>query len=301
MLLIKLAVAMVMVIGITSIAERASSRFAGVLLGFPLGAGLSLLFIGLEQGADFAARSGMWTMQGLLPTLLWCLSYQYLANNLRQWPRFGALTLSLILSLCCYLLATLLVMSFAAPSSVGRLLFSLVGLFIMAVIFRRTTPPSGTIRPLAFSPLLLVGRAMLTGLIILVITGCAARVGSQWSGVFSAFPATILPVVLILHTHYGPGILNALFCELPMGMLAIIIFSLMVAWSYPILGVGTGTVLSYAIAGLYLLVYELWLRKALQRQLDRLNSATNRVEQTAERKEEKPGAGGPVEKKTGEI
>lgn len=41
MLLIKLAVAIFMVIGITSIAERVSSRFAGVLLGFPLGAGIN--------------------------------------------------------------------------------------------------------------------------------------------------------------------------------------------------------------------------------------------------------------------
>lgn len=262
---------MVMVIGITWIAERGSSRFAGVLLGFPLGAGVSLLFIGLEQGADFAAQSGLWTMQGLFPTLLWCLSYQILAVKLKRFPRTTAVLLSLVFSLCCYLPATLLVMQLIPQSFGVRLLLTLVSLLVLALIFRRTNPKSCTIRPLPLSLPLLIGRALLTGLIILAITGSAANVGSHWSGVFSAFPATILPVVLILHTHYGPEILCALFRELPMGMLAIVVFSLAIAWSYPLMGIGLGTVCSYAIAGSYLLMYEMWLRKVMQRQLDRLS------------------------------
>lgn len=276
MLLIKLAVAIFMVIGITSIAERVSSRFAGVLLGFPLGAGITLLFIGLEQGADFAARSGLWTMQGLTPTLIWCLSYRIAAEKIQWMPRCWAVVLSLILSLCCYLSAALLVMYRAPQTPAGRLLFTLACLLGMAVIFRRTMPACRAITPLRLSPFLLLGRALLTGLIILVITGCAVHVGSQWSGVFSAFPATILPVVLILHGHYGAGFLATLFRELPMGMLAIIIFSLTVAWSYPLLGVKVGTLLSYAMAGVYLLAYEVWLRKTFEHILDRLGSAASR-------------------------
>jgi len=271
MLLIKLGVAMFMVIGITWIAERVSSRFAGVLLGFPLGAGVSLLFIGLEQGSEFAAQSGQWTMQGLTPTLLWCLSYQLLAVKMRQLSRPVTVFLSLVISLCCYLPATLLVTQFSPNSFPLRLILTLVSLLFFALIFRRINPASCTIRPLPFSWALLVGRALLTGLIILAITESAAHVGIRWSGVFSAFPATILPVVLILHTHYGSEILCSLFRELPMGMLAIVVFSLAVAWSYPIMGIGLGTISSYAIAGAYLLLYEMWLRKRLQGKLEDLS------------------------------
>lgn len=47
-LLTKLGVSAGMVLGITLMAERVSTRFAGVVMGFPLGAGLSLFFIGFE-------------------------------------------------------------------------------------------------------------------------------------------------------------------------------------------------------------------------------------------------------------
>ena len=271
MLLVKLGVAMFMVIGITWIAERVSSRFAGVLLGFPLGAGVSLFFIGLEQGATFAAQSGLWTMQGLTPTLLWCLSYQVLALKLRKLTRPVAVALCLAFSLVCYLLATLLVTQCAPDPFPLRLVLTLFSLLVFALIFRRINPVSCTIRPLPFSWPLLVGRALLTGLIILAITGSAAHVGSRWTGIFSAFPATILPVVLILHTHYGPDVLCSLFRELPMGMLAIVVFSFAVAWSYPIMGVAFGTTGSYAIAGGYLLVYEMWLRKRLEGKIEGLS------------------------------
>nr|WP_321467532.1 hypothetical protein [uncultured Desulfobulbus sp.] len=270
MLLAKLVAAMVMVIAITWIAERVSSRFAGVLLGFPLGAGLSLLFIGLVQGADFAAQSAQWTTQGLLPTLIWCLSYRVLAEKLHRLYRPLAVLLSLLVSLFCYLPSTLLVMELA-PSSLGlRLLLSLFALGIFSLLFRHGPQQENTICPQPVTGLILLGRALLTALIILAITSSAGYVGSHWSGVFSAFPATILPVVLILHSHYGSVILRPLFQQLPMGMLAIVVFSLAVAWSYPILGVGWGTIASYGIAMSYLLFYEFSFRKKVERQLDRL-------------------------------
>jgi len=270
MLLAKPVLAMVMVIGITWVAERVSSRFAGMLLGFPLGAGMSLLFIGLVQGADFAAQSAQWTTQGLLPTLIWCLSYRVLAEKLHRLNRPATVLLSLFFSLCCYLPSTLLVMELA-PSSLGlRLLLTLFALGIFTLAFRHGQQQQNSISPQPFTWLLLLGRALLTALIIIAITSSAVHVGSHWSGIFSAFPATILPVVIILHAHYGPGILRPLFQQLPMGMLAIVVFSLAVAWSYPLLGVGWGTVASYGIAGSYLLFYEFCLRKKVERQLDQL-------------------------------
>ncbi len=252
---------MVMVIAITFVAERVSSRFAGVLLGFPLGVGVSLFFIGYEQGATFAAQSSLWTSQGLLPSLVWCLSYLLSANQLRAQSRPTAVILSFILSLCCYLPTAFVVQRFGPPSLFTRLLIALLGLVFFALLFRRCSPQKPAITPLPFSWSVLLGRALLTGLIIVAITSSAAHVGNRWSGIFSAFPATILPVALILHTHYGPEILSSLFRELPMGMLAIVVFSLAVCWSYPTLGVFWGTLCSYTVATLYLLVYEGILRK----------------------------------------
>ncbi|MGI6655454.1 MAG: hypothetical protein ACOX5Z_01230 [Desulfobulbus sp.] len=270
MLLIKLAVSMGMVITITWIAERISSRFAGVLLGFPLGAGVTLLFVGIEQGAVFAGQCALWTMQGLPPTLLWCLGYLATARKLEGQGRAMALLLCLLASMAVYLLSAWLTVRLLPQSFAVRLVLALAGLTILALVFRRLDPgPVRLARPRP-GPLAWLGRALLTGLIVLAITECAKHVSSQWAGVFSAFPATILPVVLILHASHGADILPSLFREMPMGMLAIIVFSLVVAWSFPLWGVGLGMVMSYGVATLYLLLYEGILRKPLQRLLDRL-------------------------------
>ncbi|MBM9614997.1 hypothetical protein JWJ90_11950 [Desulfobulbus rhabdoformis] len=255
---------MAMVIAITLIAERVSSRFAGVLLGFPLGVGISLFFIGYEQGPTFAAQSSLWTSQGLLPSLVWCLSYQFCAHRLKGHPRSLTVGFSLTMSLCCYLPIAFVVQQFAPESLFLRLALSLIGLFSFAFLFHCAYSHPPAITPQLFSWKRLLTRALLTGIIIVAITSSAAHVGSEWSGIFSAFPATILPVALILHSHYGPEILSSLFRELPMGMLSIVVFSLTVAWSFPILGILWGTIFSYLVAGCYLLFYELRLRQQLQ-------------------------------------
>ena len=71
LILAKIGLSAIMVIAITLIAEKLSTRFAGVLLGFPLGAGLTFFFTGIEQGSLFAAQSAPWAIQGLSATLVY--------------------------------------------------------------------------------------------------------------------------------------------------------------------------------------------------------------------------------------
>lgn len=52
--IIKIFVSAAMVIVITLVVEKGSSRLAGLLMGFPLSAGLALFFLGVEQGTAFA-------------------------------------------------------------------------------------------------------------------------------------------------------------------------------------------------------------------------------------------------------
>ena len=64
--LIKIGVAVFMVVGLSLIAEKVSTRFAGLVSGFPLGAAISLFFIGYEIEPSFAARSALFTILGLI-------------------------------------------------------------------------------------------------------------------------------------------------------------------------------------------------------------------------------------------
>jgi len=100
-------------------------------------------------------------------------------------------------------------------------------------------------------------------LVVLLITRIAQLIGPQWSGLLSTFPVTLLPVVAILHHHYGADTVFTLLRELPFGLQAIVVFNFVVAKSFPFLGVGIGLLISYGIALVYLLIYELKLRSLL--------------------------------------
>ncbi|MBM9512069.1 hypothetical protein [Desulfogranum marinum] len=271
MILWKIGLSALMVLGITWIAERLSPRFAGVLLGFPLGMGLSLFFIGLEQGTLFASQSALWSIQGVVAAVVFCLVYSSTAAMSATLSRLLNITLSILTSLSAYFATAFMIMQ-GIPSEMWlRHLLVLLTLAVTAVLFRFSA--SGVKkRKIRLTPLILCYRAFAAAAIILLVTGTAAIVGPRWSGLFSAFPTTILPTAVILHIHYGPTVMGPLFRELPQGMLALILFACCIHLLYPLTGVYTGIFLSYLASACYLLLYETFLRQRLNQILAKITT-----------------------------
>ena len=78
--LIKILVSVFMVLTLSLIADFVSPRIAGILSGYPLGAAISLFFIGFEIGPGFASESALYTMTGLVGIQGFIYSY-YLASS----------------------------------------------------------------------------------------------------------------------------------------------------------------------------------------------------------------------------
>ena len=68
-ILLKIIISITSVIGVSYIAEKISTRFSGIILGFPLGSAIMLFFYGMENSPEFAAQSAIWNMNGLVATL----------------------------------------------------------------------------------------------------------------------------------------------------------------------------------------------------------------------------------------
>lgn len=262
----KIVISALMVVAVTWVAERLSPRFAGVLLGFPLGLGLALFFIGLEQGPFFAAESALWSIQGVLASLGFCMAYNG-ATRIQRLPRLPGIITSVLFALAAYFATALLIMRCFPEDIRLRNLLVALALPAAAVLFR-LFPFAALKQQVQLTPLIIGCRALAAALVILLVTGTATLIGPQWSGLFSAFPTTILPTVVILHIHYGPGIINTVFRELPQGMLALVLFAICIHFSYPILGVIPGICLSYLASACYLLAYEIIFRQRINQLLD---------------------------------
>ena len=250
--LIKIAAAIGMVIGLSVLAEKVSPRFAGVLSGFPLGAAISLFFIGYEIGPDFAGRSAVYMVLGLISTQIYGFGYflGLLLTGRRKGP--GPVLVSSFCGLVLYLASawllqgiTLTVLPAAVASTLAIIFFSYVYRRLDNV---RIDEPAR----LGWEALLL--RALFAAAVVLAVTGSAAALGEEWSGVLSAFPLNIFPLMVILHLTYRVEHVLTVIKNVPRGLGCLVVYGLILTVAYPAHGIWLGTVEGYAGATVYLFI-----------------------------------------------
>ena len=249
--LIKFIVSVTVVIGLSVFAEKGSARVAGILSGYPAGSAINLFFFGLEIGPDFAAESAVYNMVGLVATQS-CIYFYYKASSVAG--RFNILLSSLAAVASYFVVVWLL--HFIRTSSVVALTIPLLSVPFFIFLFRRI--PNVKIRnrvPLTFGVLLL--RALFAASSILLITGTARSVGATYAGLFSAFPSTMFPFMLIIHATYGAATAHTVIKNYPIGSVSLIFYSLTVSLTYPVLGIYLGTLLCFIVATVCLVAYEI--------------------------------------------
>ncbi|MBP6042363.1 hypothetical protein KA529_05075 [Candidatus Saccharibacteria bacterium] len=98
-------------------------------------------------------------------------------------------------------------------------------------------------------------RAVIASSIILLITGIANGISSTWAGLFSAFPVTLFPLIIIVHLTYDAKHVHTVIKNVPLGIPSLLLYSLTVFIAYPAIGIYFGTVAAYAVATTYLVIY----------------------------------------------
>lgn len=242
---------MVVVLLLSLVAERVSPRVAGILAGYPLGAAIALFFIGLEISPEFASKSAVYTLMGLVATQSFV--YFYFKSTL-FFKHFTVLNSS-VFAISGYFMVIWL-LHFLRPEKFPALLIPVASVFLFVYLFREIK--NTTIRnKIKLTPGILFFRAFLAAFIILIITGTAKFVGTRWAGLFAAFPVTLFPLILIVHLGYDKAHVHTIIKNFPLGLGSLIVYSLSVSVVYPISGVYVGTLISLAAATLYLLVFRL--------------------------------------------
>lgn len=246
MILLKVIVTVVVVTGLSVVAERVSPRVAGILAGYPAGSAISLFFIGVELGADFAGASAFYNILGVTSLLSFLFIYYQVSRRLR---RFQVLMASVFAS-AGFLVITGGLNALHLPPW-GGLLVTVIAIPLFQRLYQSIPNAQITTR-VRLGLRVLLFRAALSATIILTVTGVAHLVGPDLAGLFSAFPATVFPLLLIIHTGYGPRQAHTIIKNFPTGLWSLLLYSLTVSLTYPRLGIVWGTVLSFAVATAYL-------------------------------------------------
>jgi len=257
-LVIKVLITVVVVVSLSLIAEHVSPRIAGLLSGYPLGAAIVLFFYGLEISPEFASESSIYTMLGLIAIEFFAFFY-YLSTLI--FKRFSIL-LSSIVSVGGFFLVSWL-LHHLTLGKVGTVIITVLSIVFFVSMFRKI-PNERIEERIVFTLRVLVLRALTAASFIVLITGTAGIVGSKWAGLFSAFPTTFFPLILIMHFSYDRKHLHTVIKNFPIGLGSLVIYTISVSFSYPAFGIYLGTVLSFMAATVYLLMYQVFVYQLAQ-------------------------------------
>lgn len=247
MILLKIAVTILIVTTLSIVAERVSPRAAGILAGYPAGSAISLFFIGLERGADFGGQSALYNVAGMTALLIFLYTYYRISAQAKRY----AIAAGSASALISFFAAVALLNAIHLPPWAG-LVLTCAAILAAGRLFQRI-PNAHIAKRVALGPRVLLFRASLSAGIILLITGAAHWAGPDLAGLFSAFPATVFPLILIIHTTYHTEQAHTVIKNVPTGLWSLILYSLTISVTYPRIGIYWGTLASFAIATIYLL------------------------------------------------
>lgn len=250
--LAKLVVSIGIVLGLSLIAERVSTRIAGLLAGYPLGTAIALFFIGLEIAPTFAAESAVFSLAGFTATM--ALGGGYLLCGRRDGLR-GVLA-GTAGGLVAWSLTSLVLTSFEFNRISGTLV-TLIAIFGFTWLYRHVPEVRITARAGGQRWPALAMRAGLATLIVFIVTGLAHVVPASWAGMLAAFPISMYPLLVILHLTHGAAPAATVIKHYPAGLGSLLSYTLCVSLTYATLGLLWGTLLGFVAATLWLLA---WMR-----------------------------------------
>lgn len=266
LLFAKAVISIGIVVALSLIAERVGPRAAGLLTGLPLGAGMVIIFTGAEQGTVFATEAAAHMVPGFVTTLTFIYLYGIVSahQNLGGIKTIG---IPLLVANLGYAIAAWLVslVSLGVLVSIPLVISGMI-LTSRAMSYLPNTPILARVR---FGWRVLIFRAGMATSTILMITAIAGNIGAQWTGILTAYPMTLLPLILVIHITYSGNETAAVLKHVPMGLGGVISFCVSATYSLPALGLGWGTTVAYLVAFTYLLGYSalntLWREKREKR------------------------------------
>ncbi len=250
--LIKILVAVFMVMALSVLAEWVSPRFAGILSGYPLGAAISLFFIGYEISPEFAAESAVYTAFGLVAIQGFAFGYYHFSRWFAQSRVLINMALSVIGGVACFGIVIFALQKISVNRTTA-FVTAIISLLIFNHLFRRIENIKIVDRTKLRLATLLI-RAFCAAAIIIFITAAAKLVGPRWSGLLSAFPITLLPFLVIIHVTYSPAHAWTIIKNVPRGLGALLVYSLLLSLVYSSWGLLWGTLAAYALATVYLVL-----------------------------------------------
>lgn len=236
--------------------ERLGAKAGGLVVNLPGNIVFSLLFVALTRGVGYASLTATSTSVGMTIDTIFLVAL--LAGMSR------GLGVGIIAGFAGWLLSAALF--FALPAA-GPLVGTGLYLVVCALSFLfadrflriRAVPK----RPALFRPVVLGVRALFAGTIVAAAVLIAQVAPPYLTGIAAVFPATMVSTMVILSRAQGLAFARETGKILIVSSANIVVYGLLVAGLYPLVGIGWGTFAAYAGAALFVLAISPSVRRIL--------------------------------------
>lgn len=240
--------------GATLLAERLGSRKGGLVANLPSTILVSLVFVALVQDPFFAAQATRAVPIGMLIDTIFLLVFVLLL-------KYG-LVKATLLSLSCWLVLALAAAEIRLENlTLGILLYTIVAVASYLLLELGFHIPSQGKNRKKYTPASLLTRVLFAGSVVAGTTILSIFAGTYWVGLFSTFPAVMLSSMIILTLNQGVDFSRATGKIMVISSTNIVLYALVVFFTYPTLGVVLGTVVSFFAAFLWILMLNPILKK----------------------------------------
>jgi len=228
--------------------ERLGVRKAGLIANLPSNIVISLIFVALTRGTDFAVGLTAGIPMGMLIDTIFLVVFMF-ALRLGTWPALG-------LALLAWGASASIVVGLIPP--LGFWLAAAVYFVAALITFRLATgllPPSTPEKkPVAFSWRILGLRAFFAGSVVAGAVSLAQVAPPYMTGVLATFPAVLSSTMVILSTSQGPDFARATGRILILSSTNIVVYTAVAGLAFPLLGPWMGTLAAFTAAFLYILL-----------------------------------------------
>lgn len=231
-LLTKLLLGPGLVVAASLAGRRWGPAVSGILVAIPIVLGPILLILTLEQGETFGIEAATSSLLALVALAVYVVAFER-TGRARRWE------LATLAGWVAFLAVALGLSQVDAAPIVA--LFAAIGAFVVAL---RVIPPAAPAGPRTPPPAWdLPGRAVATGVLIVVLTGAADALGPALAGALAPFPIATTVVAAFVLAQDG----SAAATELLRGFLGAIFGTVAFCFLVAILIEPLGTAAAFAI------------------------------------------------------
>ena len=237
-----------LVLTLSFVAEKLSPKISGILSGLPLGSSITLIFFAIENGVDYVTKVALYNIHGLFAALAFSIGYYISTFYKGKFEIF----LSLLISFISYLVIAFILAY--VPPHVFFTPFIVIVLMLIATIYFAKKENFSIDKKIKTSLSDILFRSILTISIFLVVSSLPKYAPSNIAGIFSSFPTVLLPLMLIIHFRHSNLQARTIIKNTPFGLSSVVIYSLIVYFSYSKIGILYGTILALFCSVLYVLI-----------------------------------------------